>query len=142
MKKPSNLIDEDDLDISKMNLIQLNILLKSLDSLYLNQLKDLCRANNIVHTGRIKTKLSEELYAFISQYQKKAKAKANAVAENDAKAKAVAENDEKTTHYLNLKDYYMKFTKDALKDIFKTFGYSNSALSKEEMIESIIKSVK
>jgi hypothetical protein len=105
-----------------MNLNQLKSLRTSLDDLYLDDLKDLCRANNIVHSNKKKLELIFELKKLVLK----------------CKQKLPKNEDNNLLNYLKVKDEYMKYTKEGLKDILVNYRQPYSNLSKDEMIERII----
>jgi len=126
-----SIVDE---DISKMKLEELNSLLENLDDYYVDELKDLCRTNEIVHSNKIKFELIED----ITDYVKKCKKQ---LIQNDKNQQLKFQNfKEKFVRFskTDLKETLISYSKDDLKDILMNCGSKYSGLSKEDMVQRII----
>jgi len=130
-------------ELSLMSEACLNSLLRSLDDYYLEDLKNICRVNQITHSGKNKDELIQDIRKMIRKYKKNFEDSSTDKKKFFKDFKGEKELSLLSEAGLNsllrsLDDYYL----DDLKDICRVNLITHSGKTKDELIKDIRKMIR
>lgn len=120
-KKPAQILDGN-INLKSFTIKQLNFMRRSLKNCLMDEIKNICRENGIVHLNKTKPELITQIKKSIS-FLKKGLRKTHNISYSE---------------FQSLNDKYMKNNKEELKDILINYRLRYSGISKVDMVDSII----